>query len=445
MRIRELIKSIILITLVLSSIVLTVMIWNFSPDLTNIDNSQTKETTKSIGPRFDAEVEQAVTPLQMVHVHNDKIEGTPATSEVTNLTQLFDKQHVKEVVYIENEQALLLRDVSNHFLVLDYPTDIPLSMYLSDVLDVQAKVPSDFTFDRLLYDIDSEDNLVIYALQPDRHRAIQIKTTVKASDVKSRIDRMNSSLEPYTNITTNQDTINKATYVYAQKEPKKLKSYRTIFNHISVEDLNAILFDDTPIVRTTNSGNTIYNNNTGVVNYDANKKTYHYTNLSEDEQSTRDMNISIPRTFDYINKHGGFTDDFRLFNTNSHQGEITYQMFFNGRPIFYPNQLNQIHVIWGERGIFEYSRGLLKTNATISNSEKSKSLPAVESVRSELASNNTLDFGKIEQMIVGYKMISHKGPDEQLEIQENSRFEPRWYIKYAGEWYEYDDGELIEQ
>ncbi|HEC2191387.1 TPA: hypothetical protein R1940_002539, partial [Staphylococcus delphini] len=37
MRTRELIKSIVLALLVLSSIVLTVMIWNFSPDLTDAD------------------------------------------------------------------------------------------------------------------------------------------------------------------------------------------------------------------------------------------------------------------------------------------------------------------------------------------------------------------------------------------------------------------------
>ena len=445
MRIKELVKSIILGALVLSSIILTVLIWDFSPDVANVDNEPTKEVNKAIGPRFEAEINQVIAPLQIVNVNGTTVEGMPATSEVNHLTDVFNKQHIKKVVYIENDQSLLLRDLSDHFLVLDYPTDIPLSMYLSDTLDVQAKVPSQFKFDRLLYDIDASDHLVLYAIDGERHRSVKLMTSVKVENVKQHLKQLKTAMRPYMNISTNEDTINKATYIYAQKEPQNLKTYRTIFNHISLEDLNAILFDDTPIVRTTKSGNTIYNNNTGVVNYDPDKKTYHYTNLSEDEHSTRDMNISIPRTFDYINEHGGFTDDFRLFQSNDQQGLITYQMFLNGRPIFYPNQLNQIHVSWGERGIYEYSRGLLKTNVTIDNGKKPKKLPALEDVRASLASNNTIDFHKVQQFVVGYRMVSQKGPDDRLEIQENSQFEPTWYIKHAGTWYEYDDGELIEQ
>ncbi|MCS4485843.1 YycH family regulatory protein [Staphylococcus americanisciuri] len=445
MKIKEYVKSAILCALVFSSIVLTLLIWNFSPDLTNVENEPTKEVSKSIGPRFDEEISQVVAPLQMVQVQGMKVEGMPATSEVNHLTDVFHKQQVKKVVYIENEQVLLLRELSDHFVVLDYPTDIPLSMYLSDVLDLQAKVPSQFKFDRLIYDIDETDDLVVYAIDAERHRAVKMTTTVKVESIKTHLKELKTALRPYMNISTNEDTVNKATYIYAQKNPENLKTYRTIFNHINVEDLNAILFDDTPIVRTTKSGNTIYNNNTGVVNYDPDSKTYHYTNLSEDERSTRDMNISIPRTFDYINEHGGFTDDFRLFQSNSHQGLITYQMFLNGRPIFYPNELNQIHVSWGEHGIFEYSRGLLKTNVTIDNGQKAKRLPTAEDVRASLASNSTIDFRKVEQLVVGYRMVPEKEPDDRLEIQVNSQFEPTWYIKHAGTWYEYNDGELIEQ
>ncbi|WP_237451463.1 two-component system activity regulator YycH, partial [Staphylococcus pseudintermedius] len=79
-------------------------------------------------------------------------------------------------------------------------------------------------------------------------------------------------------------------------------------------------------------------------------------------------------------------------------------MFLNGRPIFYPNQLNEIRVLWGERGLYEYSRGLLKTNVTIDNGEKPESLPDFEDVRSVLASKGDIDFTKVQQMVIGYRM-----------------------------------------
>lgn len=281
MRTRELIKSIILVSLVLSSVVLTVMIWNFSPDLTNIDNPQTKDTPKAIGTRYDKQFNQVITPLQLVHVDHDHLKGMPANKEVNEMMSLFQKHRIIEVEDIQNDQVVLLKDLSHHFVVLDFPTDIPLSMYLNEVIEMPAKVPANFKFNRLILDIDDHQHVVLYAMQPNHQRAIKLETNLDTKLIQQRIDHMHDELEPYSDIVTNRSTVNKATYLYALKAPKDLKSYRTIFNHINVEDLNSILFDDTPIVRTTNSGNTTYNNNTGVVNYNAEKETYDYTNLSE--------------------------------------------------------------------------------------------------------------------------------------------------------------------
>lgn len=442
MQTKEIIKSILLALLVLSSVILTVMIWNFSPDLTDADSTDQSNSTKAIGPRFNHDFDEIITPLQMVHVEDSTIKGSPATSRVNQFLSLLSEEHITKVEDIQNEQVILLRDLSDNLLILDYPTDIPLSVYLNDVFDISVKVPDRFMFDRLVLDLNDRQEVIIYALQSDRQRAIKLTTSINANDMIQRLKSLNQDLQPYTDIITDRTAINKATYLYAPKEPKDIKSYRTIFNSINVEDLNAILFDDTPIVRTANSGNMTYNNNTGVVSYDIEKQTYDYTNLSEDDLSTRNMTISIPRTIDFINKHGGFTDDFRLFQANHKKGEITYQMFQDGRPIFYSNQLNQIRTIWGERGLFEYSRGLLKTNVTIDNGEKD--LEGAEEVRAALANNNEIDFTQVEHMIVGYKMKTKKGPESAQDVQNSSQFIPVWFIQYHNQWYEYQDGELIE-
>lgn len=443
MRIRELIKSIVLTFLVISSLVLTFMIWNFSPDVSETYSDTNKENTKAIGMRYDKDAGQVMTPLQMIHVNGEKMEGAPATPYVNDFSKLFDKHHISKVEEFQNDNGLTLNTLSDRLIIFDYPTDIPLAMYLNEVMNVPAKVPANFKFNRIILDIGQRQKVNVYAIDAERHRAIRMRTNVSVKTIDQYLSNMSSSLESYTDILTDQKTVNNATYLYAPKEPKDLRTYRTIFSNIDVEDLNSILFDDTPIVRTTKSGNTTYNNNTGMVNYDANKETYSYTNLSEDEHSTRDMNVGIPRTFDFINKHGGFTDDFRLFKANSDEGEMVYQMFVNGRPIFDSTIRNQIKVIWGERGIFEYSRGLLKTNVTVDNGEKPKVLPEAEEVRSELASNGRVDFGKVQLMTVGYRMVTNNASSDGLEIQRNSQFVPTWYIKYNHAWYEFRDGELI--
>ncbi|PWS15197.1 hypothetical protein DKP79_29235, partial [Klebsiella pneumoniae] len=79
--------------------------------------------------------------------------------------------------------------------------------------------------------------------------------------------------------------------------------------------------------------------------------------------------------------HGGFTDDFRLFSTDNKKGDLTYQMFLNGRPTFNDDDLNNIKIAWGDKGVFSYARALLKTNVTIDSGESEKRLPGAETVR----------------------------------------------------------------
>ncbi|SQA03940.1 YycH protein [Staphylococcus aureus] len=74
-------------------------------------------------------------------------------------------------------------------------------------------------------------------------------------------------MQPYTDIITNKDTIDRTTHVFAPSKPEKLKTYRMVFNTISVEKMNAILFDDSTIVRKFKEWCYNLQHNTGVRNY----------------------------------------------------------------------------------------------------------------------------------------------------------------------------------
>ena len=171
----------------------------------------------------------------------------------------------------------------------------------------------------------------MYAISEDRHEVMKVTLTTKANHFIKVMDHLNKEMQKYSEVITNKDTIDKATHIFAPNRPKDMRSYRMVYDTIPVETMNAILFDDSVIIRSGKSGSTTYNNNTGVANYNDESKKYHYKNLSEDESSSSDMDSTIPSTFEYINGHGGFfNDDFRLFNTDNSSGELTYQLFLNG-------------------------------------------------------------------------------------------------------------------
>ncbi|KAB7644683.1 MULTISPECIES: two-component system activity regulator YycH [Staphylococcus] len=441
---KEHIKTIILILLVLMSIVLTYMVWNFSPDLSNADNTpeNKRDNTKPISKPGTAKMDGTITPFQIIHSNGEKTEGMPATGHAISkiISPLKDKDIVS-VQHLKRNHNLIIPELSDNFIVLDFTYDLPLSTYLSQVLDIDAKTPRHFNFNRLLIDQDHEGHVVLYAISKDRHQVVKMKTSVKGQDVNQSLTSLKSDMEKYTEIITNKETIDKATHIFAPKKPKDIKTYRMVFNIINVEKMNSVLFNDSTIVRSAQSGVTTYNNNTGVANYNDKSEKYHYRNLSEDEKSSTNMEDTIGGTFEFLNGHGGFLgEDYRLFSTDNMSGELTYQRFLNGYPTFNKQDLNEIQVTWGEKGVFDYRRSLLRTDVILNSGDK-KSLESAESVRSGLANNSNIDFERVTNIAVGYDMDDRPNNDD-IEVQRNSEFTPRWYVEYDGKWYAYKDGGL---
>lgn len=442
MRHKEAAKSVILTLLVLMSIVLTYLMWNFSPDLSNLESQDNKKANeKTIGKPNSEKMDNAISPYQIVYNHGDKTDGALETRKLNrDIADILKNQRVTDSSEIYHDHNLFIPELSDNFVALDFTYDMPLTTYLGQVMNMDVKIPNKFKFSRLIIDTDQEKTAVLYAISNDRHHVVRLNTSVPSSKVKKVVKSIQPELTPYSEIITGKDTIDSASHIYAPEKPKHLKTYRTIFNHISVETMNSILFNDSVVVRSSKNGNTTYNNNTGVATYNTKREFYRYTNLSEDESKSRDMIETIPSTFDFINSHGGFTDDFRLFETDPKSGELTYQMFLNGVPVFNKDELSTIQVAWGEKGVFNYARSLLKTNITIDSGEEKKNLPGAEDVRSELANNPNLDFKKVTNMTVGYKMQEKN--DNDIEVQRTSEYVPEWYIQYNGKWYVYENGGL---
>lgn len=427
------------------SIVLTYMVWNFSPDLSNADSTSSdnkKDNSKPIGKPMSAKMDKTITPFQIVQSNGDKTKGMPSTGHAVSqiLSPLKDK-NVDSVQHLKRNHNLIIPELSDNFIVLDFTYDLPLSTYLSQVLNIDAKTPNHFNFNRLLIDQDQEGHVILYAISKDRHQVVKMKTSVKGKDVNQSLKNLSSEMQKYTEIITNKDTIDKATHIFAPDKPKDLKCYRMVFNTINVEKMNSVLFNDSTIVRSSQSGLTTYNNNTGVANYNDKSEKYHYRNLSEDEKSSTNMEETIGGTFEFINGHGGFLDeDYRLFSTDNMSGELTYQRFLNGYPTFNTQKLNEIQVTWDDKGVFDYKRSLLRTDVILNSGDK-KSLQSAESVRSALANNNSIDFERVSNIAVGYNMDDRPKNDD-IEVQRNSEFTPQWYVEYDGKWYAFKDGGL---
>src|SRR5699024_6148826 len=136
----------ILFLLVLMSAILTYMTWNFSPDLANVDkddNSKKEAKSNTIGKPLDQGMSQVVTPYQVIHSKGENTEGMEATrSNVEETIQPLKNHRVLHAEQMHSNHNLIIPDLSDEFLVLDFTYDMPLATYLGQVLNINAKVPT---------------------------------------------------------------------------------------------------------------------------------------------------------------------------------------------------------------------------------------------------------------------------------------------------------------
>lgn len=167
------------------SVVLTYMVWNFSPDIANVDNTDSKKSeTKPLTTPMTAKMDTTITPFQIIHSKNDHPEGTIATvSNVNKLTKPLKNKEVKSVEHVRRDHNLMIPDLSSDFTLFDFTYDLPLSTYLGQVLNMNAKVPNHFNFNRLVIDHDADDNIVLYAISKDRHDYVKLTTTTKGEEM----------------------------------------------------------------------------------------------------------------------------------------------------------------------------------------------------------------------------------------------------------------------
>ncbi|WP_233276945.1 two-component system activity regulator YycH, partial [Staphylococcus aureus] len=71
--------------------------------------------------------------------------------------------------------------LSDDFLILDFTYDMPLATYLGQALNINAKVPNNFKFDRLIVDNDKDGTVKLYAISKDRHNVVRMTTSAKLS------------------------------------------------------------------------------------------------------------------------------------------------------------------------------------------------------------------------------------------------------------------------
>lgn len=416
--------------------VLTYKIWNFKPELSNVQTTAVKKTP-AIGPRNNENIKSIFMPFQMVLYERQKIQGTTDANAMMDMTNFIASSKVNHVKIMKNDSIFLTENIGSQFIAFDFPTALPDTMYLTSILDLSYKYNETTNFKRMLIDYKTKNTVTLY-LVADKS-VLKVETSAKSELFERYVAQMNDVLINYVGIITNEFTSDEKTNLYVPEYGNHMKTYIYMADHINIDNINnAILDDQEHIIERKRKNTTTFFSNTGIVSIA--DDVYKYNNLSETDHARSVALNHLVKSFNFISKHGGYTDDYRLFSINNKNESINYQMFLAGLPVFSEGGLTEINVIWGSKEAYEYRRGLISTSVAIPSTETTKLLPTAEELRYDLAANKAYRFEDITQIALGYEMIKNDASD--IQIQSTLTFEPGWYVQYQGQWMKFEDGRL---
>lgn len=434
---KEWLKSIILLVFVVSSAILTYLVWSYEPEFSQIDT--TIEGTTNIGQGERVSFEQVMSTYQLVWINGEDTQGTTDPRALFGIREHLDGSSVTSMNVYNSINRLNVRANENNeeeFLLVDYFSDVPSkSLFQMLGLSYDSTLP-EFAFDRIAVDM-LEGNVVFNLIDESRSRVAVVNTNIKADFLKGLVEDYEDTFEDYTAIITNQQTSNNITAIYGPSSPGNIDVERFMISQINADVMNRILFLDNPIESPSSGAVSIYEGQNNIATYNPKTYQYSYTNLNETTTSSENHHQTIQDIYYFLNSHNGLSQNNVLFEYEPGENAATFRTILNGRVIFSDNINTAITVKYGQSSVYEYNRPLIRTNAKVSEEEQVELLD-IENVRYQIALHGEFDLQKVSKIILGYDMTY---ADEETDL-EFIDYTPQWYVKYDGEWMKFNEGGL---
>lgn len=140
----------------------------------------------------------------------------------------------------------------------------------------------------------------------------------------------------------------------------------------------------------------------------------------------------IQDSFNFINEHAGWTDEYYFTGYDSTTGSANFGMFVDNLQVISGNGMSQISVTEGQEAVYKYSRPFFKLDYSIPRESDEVKLPSSATVYESLKNNSNIDITAVQMITLGYKMswVEDKGLKRIVEL------EPTWIFKYRGKWFD---------
>jgi regulatory protein YycH of two-component signal transduction system YycFG len=421
----ESVKSIVLFLLVALSILLTFSIWTYTP---------TYETIEPLAPVDVAiaekkKINEIIKPYKTVFNFDGVLRGTTDSTDIDDIMDEITEMKVSDLTLLNSnlsaEYLSTLLRKPNRF-TLFFHGEVPLTVY-DNVLNIDEPVPTvpAISFDRIIVDWSpaslamdiyfvSRANKTLYSAKakPEDYRIFQraILTDARHLAEYAEVNAEGSS------------------FIVVPKDPVTIDRYTFIEREISPSKFRDALFSDPNAVRSSlvGSNKEELGDNHALMKIDKENMKFEYAYPSALIHELAIPSELLVDTINFVNEHGGWTDEFRYTYMNPKSRTVRFRLFIQGLPV-YTDSSSSAEIVqrWGNKKIFSYNRPYYKIEWSLPFDKVAESLPSGIDVAARLRNSNKLDFNTIDEIAPGYfmKHNTEKG---------NFIMEPAWFYLVKG-------------
>ena len=419
----EHIKSMFLTLLVILSATLTFTIWTYTPNYETIQPTPVVNISIAEQKRVD----DVIKPYKMVASLENKMTGTIAPMDLDRVVNVMKNWEISDLTLVNHDQSIEdlngLIKKPNRF-TLFFPDDVPFPVY-DNILPFSITNIPESGFDRLIVDWSRSDNehLKLY------FASTKTQTLYTASARKIDNELFNEKVvSPAAEFGEYKEIERKgrlSLFVTAQNVESIRYTY--YLKEIDTHRFRDALFTDPSLVRQSPVGSNLeeYSDDSSLMNVNLLDRTLNFVNPSAETYVPAVPSKLIFDSLDYVNEHGGWTDDFRYSGMNATNQQIDYQMYLLGYPVFSDVTSTTISAYWGDPGIYRYMRPYYTLD--LSFDSVISTLPSGNQVAIILNTVKEIDFKNVEEIVTGYYLTRD---NEQNLLM----LEPSWFYLANNQW-----------
>lgn len=419
----EPIKSIVLLLLIVFSVMFTFMVWNFSPNYEPMEQLQTVDITIAEKKTID----EIIKPYKILTNIDEQVLGTVDKSQMDVILAEMGNWEISDFHLVNQnlntfEISQVLRQPSQ--MTLYFPGEVPIVVYDNVLLMNDMSIPES-TFNRLIIDWSQTTQLPMLHFVSEAnglHYQAQVTLTNKENFVRNVIEA-GQSFDEYVEIDRGNTPL-----LTVSKDPVLITRNTYYQEEINPHRFRDALFNDPKAVRRSqvDTNQEEYGDDHAFMSVNTKTKMLSYVMPAAESQEIAIPSELLLNTIDFINEHGGWTDEFRYAYMNPISRHVEFQLYVDGLPVHSEQPgTNEITQKWGESRVFKYLRPYYTLDVDLEKVEEE--LPSGVEVAEALRNSDELDFDSIDEITIGYYMIHEEG--RRLLI-----LEPCWYYLIKDNW-----------